>query len=294
MSPADPFVLELADGRRLEGLTSGASDGFPLVFHSGTPTGAVETPVMSELAAERGLRVITWSRPGYGGSSRRAGRTVADVVEDTAAVLATVGGDDFVTLGWSGGGPHALACAALLADRVQGCATIGGVAPWGADGLDWLAGMGHENVEEFGATLSGSSALRAYLEGEAPALKDVGADQVADALGGLIPEVDRASLTGAFAEELAAQARAALSNGIWGWHDDDMAFLADWGFDLGAISVPVQIWQGDQDLMVPIAHGRWLAANIAGAEARLFPGEGHLSIGVGMMDRILDGLAAHV
>lgn len=118
------------------------------------------------------------------------------------------------------------------------------------------------------------------------------ADDVADSLGDLVTDVDRRSLTGEFAEWSAASFRAAVSTGVSGWRDDDLAFLAPWGFDLAAIARPVAIWQGDQDRMVPAAHGRWLAAHVGGATQRILPGHGHLSIAVGSIDRIVAELAA--
>jgi len=220
------------------------------------------------------------------------------VAEDTAAVLDELGAGTFVTAGWSGGGPHALACAAALPGRCLAAASIAGVAPYRAKGLDWLAGMGPENVAEFGAALRGQAALTAFLEREAAAMSAVTGQTVAESLGGLVIEADKAVLTGEFAGYLAAALRAAMSSGIAGWRDDDLAFTRDWGFSLGwespwplpARPAPVAVWQGDQDRMVPFAHGQWLAANIPGARAHLMPGDGHLSMTVGAIDRILGDL----
>jgi pimeloyl-ACP methyl ester carboxylesterase len=151
--------------------------------------------------------------------------------------------------------------------------------------------MGRENLEEFGAALAGPEPLRAYLE---PVSGAVGADDIADALGDLLSDVDRASLAGGFAAYMAHAMNEALRPGIWGWFDDDLAFVRDWGFDLASIRVPVTIWQGDQDRMVPFDHGRWLAANVPGATARLLEGDGHLSIAVGRFGEILDELLVSV
>jgi pimeloyl-ACP methyl ester carboxylesterase len=284
--------VELDDGRVLELLVAGPESGMPLVFHSGTPSAAVPFAPMIEQAAARGLRLVTWSRPGYGASTRQPGRSVADIAADTEAIVDGLGGRRFLTMGWSGGGPHALACAALLPERTLACATIAGVAPWDAEGLDFLDGMGPKNIEEFGDALEGAAALEGYLEREAEPLATVTGGEVADAFGGLIGDVDRASLTGEFAEYVAASVRRAVSYGIWGWFDDDMAFVRDWGFQLGRIEVPVAVWQGDHDLMVPFAHGRWLAEHISGATPKLFGDEGHLSIAVGKLGEIMDELVA--
>jgi pimeloyl-ACP methyl ester carboxylesterase len=283
------------DGRVIEFLAAGPADGLPLVLHEGTPCGLVLYPPTVRAAAIRGLRVILAARPGYEGSTPRAGRRVVDVAGDTAAVLDDLGAGSFVTAGWSGGGPHALACAAALPGRCLAAASIAGVAPYQAPGLDWLAGMGPENVAEFGAALAGQAELTAFLDREAATMGAVTGQDVAQAFGGLVIEADQAVLTGEFADHVAACLRAALSSGIAGWRDDDLAFTRDWGFSLdpainGETPLRAAIWQGDQDRMVPFAHGQWLAAAIPGARVHLMPGDGHLSMTVSAFDQILDDL----
>lgn len=277
-------------GRRLEVLAGPPTDGWAILWQPGTPTGPVAYPPLLAVAAERGMRVVQYARPGYAQSDRRPGRTVADAAGDIATVLDALGVDRCLTIGWSGGGPHALAAAALLPDRVAAAATLAGVAPFDADGLDFLAGMGQDNLDEFGAALAGPAELQRYLERVAPAFSAVTPDEVAAAFGDVVSDVDRASLTGDFAVSMAEELRSALSTGIWGWHDDDLAFIRPWGFDLASIRVPVTVWQGDHDRMVPGAHGRWLASHVPGARARLEPAEGHLSLVVAALDRIVDDL----
>jgi pimeloyl-ACP methyl ester carboxylesterase len=244
---------------------------------------------MVEAAARRGLRTIVYSRPGYGESTAQPGRSVADAAADAVAVLDALDAGRFVTIGTSGGGPHALACAALLPDRCAAAASVAGVAPFAADGLDWMAGMGRENVEEFSAAAAGVEALTLFLAKQAEVLATVRGTDVAEAFGGLVPEVDRRALTGEFAEFVAASFRRAVVGGIAGWRDDDLAIVRDWGFRPGA-GAPVAIWQGGQDLMVPYAHGEWLAAHIPGARVHLLPDEGHLSLHISTLDEILDDL----
>nr|BFE57848.1 alpha/beta hydrolase [Dactylosporangium thailandense] len=288
------MLIELADGRSLEVAVAGPRDGRPLVLHLGTPSGPRTVPSLTEPATERGLRTIVCGRPGYAGSTPRPGRRVADVAGDVAQVLDRLGHGEFVTLGWSGGGPHALACAALLPDRCAAAATLAGVAPHDATGLDWMAGMGTENIVEFGAAIAGPETLEAFLAREASALARVTGSEVAAALGGLAPPVDAAALTGEFAESVAAGFRSAVSSGTAGWRDDDLAFVRPWGFDLFAIATPVQVWQGGQDRMVPPSHGAWLAAHIPGARAHLDPEAGHLSLihdAAAILDDLLE--AAH-
>jgi pimeloyl-ACP methyl ester carboxylesterase len=282
-------------GRVIEFLVAGPEDGLPLVLHEGTPCGLVLYPPAVRAAAVRGLRVILAARPGYEGSTPRPGRRVVDVAPDTAAVLDDLGADGFVTAGWSGGGPHALACAAALPGRCLAAASIAGVAPYLAPGLDWMAGMGPENVAEFGAARSGEAELTAFLDRAAATMSVVTGPDVAQAFGGLVIEADQAVLTGEYADHIAACLRAALSSGTAGWRDDDLAFVTDWGFSLdpavnGEPPLRAAIWQGDQDRMVPFAHGQWLAAAIPGARVHLMPGDGHLSMTVSAFDRILDDL----
>jgi pimeloyl-ACP methyl ester carboxylesterase len=195
-------------------------------------------------------------------------------------------------IGASGGGPHSLACAALLPHRTIAAASLAGVAPWNADGLDWTAGMGQENLDEFAAIEAGPERLRAFLERQRAQLMRAASEQVVETFGDLISPPDRAVLTGAFAEHLARSCAEAVSEGIWGWFDDDVAIVSHWGFDLGSITRPVSIWQGREDRFVPAAHGEWLARHVPGARVRLRAGEGHLSITVGSYAEILDDLLA--
>jgi pimeloyl-ACP methyl ester carboxylesterase len=278
------------DGRDLEVLRHGPPDAFPLVFHCGTPNAPAEFPALQDAVTARGWQLVAHARPGYAGSTRQEGRTVADVAGDVTAILDQLGLGAFAVLGWSGGGPHALACAALLPDRCTAAASLAGVAPYDADGLDFLAGMGPENVDELGAAVRSRDELEAFLDRFAAALAGVTSDQIAEELGGLIDDVDRAAVTGEFAETLARMVRHALSTGTAGWFDDDIAFVNPWGFDLGAIGVPVSVWQGAHDKMVPFAHGRWLAAHIPGARVHLYDDEGHLSL-IAQLPRILEDLS---
>src|SRR3954452_502179 len=232
----DYQLIRTPDGRDLDVLLSGAPAGPTVVYHSGTPTGSVPFAALDQPAAVRGLRVVTYSRPGYGDSTPQPGRRVADAAIDTATVLDALGVDTFVAVGWSGGGPHALACAALLPDRCRAAASLAGVAPHGADGLAWTDGMGQENLDEFDAAAGGVDELTAFLA-------DAGADEVAPetvaaSLGELASDVDRAAITDDLAEYLAAGMNRALLRGIAGWRDDDLAFVADWGFDVASITVP--------------------------------------------------------
>jgi pimeloyl-ACP methyl ester carboxylesterase len=287
MAPPDRLVL--TDGRDLEYRVSGPPNGLPLVFHHGTPGALVPFRVIERAAHARGLRLVTTSRPGYGGSTRQPNRSVADVVTDIAEVLVALDVERCLIAGWSGGGPHALACGARL-DAAAAVLVIAGVAPHDAAGLDWMAGMGEENVTEFGAADGGEQTLAPYLDEAREHLKDVTLDGVIASLDTLLPDVDRAVLTDEFGEDMVDSFREALRIGADGWLDDDLAFVKPWGFALEEILVPTSVWQGSDDLMVPFTHGQWLGAHVPGVSAHLEQGEGHLSIGLGAIDRMLDEL----
>jgi pimeloyl-ACP methyl ester carboxylesterase len=279
-----------SDGRRLDLHVEGPEDATPLVFHCGTPGSGLPYPALVRSLTERGLRYVSSNRPGYGNSTRQEGRTVASVVADTTEILDSLGTDRAWMLGWSGGGPHALACAAMMADRVLGTALIGCVAPYGADGLDFLAGMGEENIEEFNAALDGPDALIGFKEQAWPEFRSVTAPEIAASLGDLVDDVDRSSISGEFAEWLAGIMQDGLRESYWGWFDDDMAFVRDWGIELATIPGPVHIWQGAHDRMVPFAHGTWLAEHVGGACPHLFDEHGHLTLLVDSLPQILDEL----
>lgn len=268
-----------------------AADATPLVFHHGTPGSKVNSSAWPRAAAERGLRLVTYSRPGYGGSARHPGRAVVDVVPVVSAILDHLGAERAVVAGESGGGPHTLATAARLPDRIAGALCIAGVAPYDAVGLDWSAGMGEGNIVEFGKALAGEDALREFLQAEADGLREATPAQIVDGLRTILPPQDVAAIHGDFGEDLARSFHEALRPGVDGWVDDDLAFVRPWGFDLAEIAVPVFVWQGSVDLMVPFAHGQWLAEHVPGAVAHLEQGEGHLSVAVGARDRMLDELA---
>ncbi|GCD91433.1 alpha/beta fold hydrolase [Nocardioides sp. LS1] len=280
------------DGRTLEVLVGGEPDGFPLLYHSGSPSAAVHSEAWDRTARDLGLRLVTYSRPGYGRSTPRpavGAAQVKDDVLDMAAILDHLAIDEFVTIGHSGGGPRALAAAALLGDQCRGAVSLAGVAPPDAEGLDWTAGMAAENVEEYDTARRGPEAYRALLERAYPPMFAASADEIAAAFGGLVTEVDKAAITGELAEELARSFHHAGAQGVAGALEDGLTIMAPWGFDLAEIDVPVAIWQGRQDAMVPYAHGAWLAAHVPTAQPHLFEDEGHLSL-VAQLERILDDL----
>ncbi len=269
--------FRLSDGRNLDLLISSHISNKAILFHHGTPS---DSTLWTDWIAEfefSGITCIAYSRPGYATSDRQQGRRVVDILKDLVEVTNNFGIEHFVSVGWSGGGPHALAT--TLDPRCRGVISIAGVGAYGVPDLDFMAGMGPENIEEFGCAVAGQEALTEWMEKNSGAMAGVTADELREALGGLISDADKAVLASKYAEGLASNFRRSLSLGYFGWFDDDLAFVRDWGFPLTDIAVPVFLWQGDEDLMVPHAHGEWLLQKIPTAQIVRKPGEGHLSVG---------------
>lgn len=229
-------------------------------------------------ATKRGIRLVGYDRAGYGGSSPLPGRKIAHVAEDVAAIADCLGVERFAVWGISGGGPHALACAALLSKRVVAASALASPAPYPSTGLDWLAGQGDDNVEEFRASMAGEEALDSFLTPLREEILKSTPEDFVKIFATLLPAVDRSVLSGGLGEYLNSSNKEGLRPGIAGWKDDDLAFVSDWGFDLSGIAVPLLLWQGRHDKMVPFAHGEWLARHIRQAEASLTDEDGHLTL----------------
>jgi pimeloyl-ACP methyl ester carboxylesterase len=275
-------TVRTPDGRTLAVEESGDPGGRPVLVHMGTPNSRLlYGPIMADAAA-RGLRLISYDRPGYGGSSPQPGRSVADCAGDVRAICAELGIDRLATWGISGGGPHVLACAALLPDLVTAAASLASPAPYGAEGLDYFAGMGQENVDDFSLFFTDEAAARAKTDQDREELLAASPEDAAKALESLLTPTDAAALRGELAEYLAYSNQDGLAPGSQGWFDDNCT-VRPWGFDLADITVPVLLLHGRQDMFVPFSHGEWLAAHIPGVEARLLDHDGHLTL---MKDRV--------
>ncbi len=277
--------FKLKDGRELEILDNGINSESAIIFHHGTPGHASSWSDWLESAAAAGIRAIAYSRAGYGTSDRNPGRSVVSVNSDIAQVLDGKNITKFVAIGWSGGGPHCLAN--TFEQRNVGAISLAGVGAFGVADLDFLAGMGPENHEEFGAALKGEAVIDQWMNENAGAMKSVTGSEIREAFGGLIGVADKATLEGEEADKMAASMRSALAVSFDGWVDDDLVFVKNWGFDLAAINKPVFLWQGDDDFMVPHAHSYWLEKHIPTATLTFKPGEGHISVGVKYRSEIL-------
>jgi len=273
--------LDLGNGRTLHWYDTGAEGSagrLAVFYHHGTPNiGSPPAPLFP--ASERlGLRWLGYDRPGYGGSTPRPDRDVASAAGDVARIADELGLDRFAVLGHSGGGPHALACGALLADRVLAVVSISGLAPYGAANLDWFAGM----------NASAAASLRAATEGRA-------AKERYEASAGFDPEMftpaDHAALGGTWSW-FGSVVGPALENGQGGAIDDDLAYVAPWGFDAAQVRAPVLFLHGGQDRIAPSSHSQWLAGSCPSAELRLYPDDGHISV-LNSAESALDWLKEH-
>jgi pimeloyl-ACP methyl ester carboxylesterase len=270
-------VATATDGRALGFAEWGDPDGYAVFSLHGTPGCRFNRNPHEEIVRSAGVRLITYDRAGYGRSDRHRGRVVADDAADVAAIADHLGIGRFSVFGGSGGGPHALAAAALLSDRIDRAACVVGVAPYDVLGEEFFTGMDPENVKEFGFALEGEERLAPEIVKMDEQFRAEMAKDPGSALSDFgLPEADRAVLArpdmAAVLREVAVEQ---TRNGVWGWVDDDLAFTRPWGFDPATITVPIQIWYGSQDVLVPPGHGEWLARTVPGAEVRLNE-NGHL------------------
>jgi pimeloyl-ACP methyl ester carboxylesterase len=271
-------VTQARDGRSLAFAEWGDPKGFPVFSLGGTPNSRFARHHDENVYVKAGARVITYDRPGYGGSDRHPGRRVVDCVEDVAAIADRLGLERFAVTGGSGGGPHALAVAARLPERVTRAACASSPAPYDA-GIDWLTGMDPLNVREVEWALRGEEVYVPELEREAAeALERVAADPskiLGDDWG--LSEADRAALARPeFHAVIRQDLTEAVRTGVWGWADDMLAILEPWGFDVSEIGVPTRVIYGPTDVLVPVQHGEWLAANVPGAEVVVEEELGHM------------------
>lgn len=265
--PIKKIEVDVGNGRVLHAYDTAASSAdtrLPVFWYHGTPNVGSPPEPLFAAARRRGLRWVSYDRPGYGPSTPVSGRDIASAAGDVAAIADAFGISRFAVFGHSGGGPHALACAALLADRVVAAVSLAGLAPFDAPDLDWFAGMYPGGVTELRAAHKGRAELEAFL-----------------ATSAFDPEMftsaDIAELDGDWSW-LADVAGEAMKNGRDGMIDDNMAYTRPWGFEPEAVTAPTLLIHGDDDRIVPSSHGPWLARHIEGAELRLHPGDGHISI----------------
>jgi pimeloyl-ACP methyl ester carboxylesterase len=271
-------TIVASDGRTLMIEEGGDPAGSPILVHNGTPNSRHLYRSWLEDATRHRIRLISYDRPGYGGSTPQPGRTVADCAADVRAIAEALSLPRLAVWGASGGGPHALACAAMLPDLVTAVSVVCSIAPYDARGLDYFAGMGQDNVDDIRLYLADPAAARAKSRQDRLDALGRSPDQLGEALKTLLSATDAAVLVDDFADWLILCGRDGLATSDEGWWEDGVAHLSPWGFDLEAIRIPVQVWHGRQDRFVPFQHGEWLAAHVPNAEAHLSDSDGHLTL----------------
>ena len=263
------------DGRTLAYFERGAADGVPVIVCHGTPGSRLTRHPDRELYERHGVRMVVYDRPGYGRSDPKPGRTVADAAADIEAIADSLGLDRFAVVGGSGGAPHALACGALIGDRVLRVGALVTPAPSDTSDFDFFKGLAEINVKEFGAALKGQAAIETYLRPFADELLR-NPDAVIDEIVSQLPDVDRAI---AEREEFRAIFREsfteAVRQGVRGWADDDLAFAKSWGFEPEDVYAEVRLWQGELDVLAPRSHGEYVASRLPNARFELLEGGGH-------------------
>lgn len=272
--------VTVADDRVVTFLDGGDPSGFPVLGLHGTPGCRLSRWPDDTLYASCGVRYITTDRAGYGQSSRHVGRSVADEAADVLAVADALGLARFAVVGGSGGGPHALACAALLGNRVTRVACQSSLAPLGPGGLareEWLEGMTPVIARELSWAESGTDALVAGMTKQQRTMELALDGDAGSMLGEGLSESDQAFLrrpevVDAFSRIISEQA----AHGIWGSVDDTLAFVRPWGFPLSDIAIPVKVTHGALDYSAPLRHGQWLAGRIPGAVLEISRTGGHM------------------
>ncbi|WP_412538888.1 alpha/beta hydrolase [Longispora sp. K20-0274] len=253
------------DGRTLAVEQWGVPGGTPVFSLHGSPMSRLARYPDGGVFSDLGIRLITYDRPGFGSSTPHPGRRVRHAAADVAAIADSLRLDRFAVFGVSGGGPHALACAALLPDRVTRAGTLASLAPRDAAGLDWTAGMAELNQVSAHAAARGRDAVAAHITAAGTAGPPV------------LPEIERAVLARPDIQDMIGRAfTEAVRPGPTGWIDDVSALFGEpWGFDPEEITHPVRLWHGALDTLVPVSHAHWLAARIPSAELTCDPDTGH-------------------
>ena len=285
--------IQAPDGRVLAVLEAGDPGGRPVLSFHGTPGSRLLFAPDVALCERDGIRLISYDRPGFGDSTVKPGRSVADCVEDVRTISAALGIDELAVWGISGGGPHALACAALLPDLVVAVAALAPLAPFGAPSLDFYAGMGEQNVEDIKLSLEDPAAARAKGEAEREEYLAADVATLAALMHTLLGPADQAAFTGELGEYLVESVRAGLAPSADGWWDDGVALIEPWGFEVGSIATPVLLHHGRDDRFVPFGHGEWFARNIPGVKAVLTDEDGHLTLLTHHLEAIHAWLLGH-
>jgi pimeloyl-ACP methyl ester carboxylesterase len=271
-------TAKAADGRTLAFVERGAPDGSPVIACHGTPGSRLSRHPDPELYERHGVRWVAYDRPGYGLSDPLIGRSVVDAAADVEAIADELGFDRFAVTGGSGGAPHALACGALLGDRVVRVGALVTPAPSDTDDFDFFDGLAELNVKEFNAALEGREAVEAFIQ---PYVDEFHRDPEA-VLDGILSELPEADKEIGSREDVRAAMLASFvesaRQGVRGWADDDLAFAKPWGFEPEDVTAEVALWQGELDVLAPRSHGEYVASRLPNARFEVLEGAGHFLV----------------
>lgn len=291
MTGPDPgsldLVVDLPDGRRMAYADLGDPDGYPVLSCHGGLTSRLDVAPAHAAARRAGVRIVSPDRPGVGRSDRLRGRTVGGWVADAVVLAGQLGLDRFSVLGWSMGGPYALACAAVMGERVRAAVVVAGGVPLGwpctggtfADRLD--ARLLQLARERPGTAELVVAASRRLAEDPAAWLETARRT---------MPSVDVAAIERAGTESYTAAVVEGLTD-AGGVVDEFLAFDAPWGFRHEEVDRPVTLWQGTEDTVVPLGWSVAAAARLPRAELRVVEGAGHL-VALDHWEEVLDDLVA--
>jgi len=268
-------TLTTEDGRTLAYFERGSAEGVPVIVSHGTPGSRLARHPDAGIYERHGMHLVVYDRPGYGRSDPKPGRSVADAAADIEAIADELGFERFVAVGGSGGAPHALACGALLGDRIIRVGALVTPAPSDAKDFDFFDGLADLNVKEFGAALEGKEAIDAYLEPYVDGIRG-DPDAVLDEIASELPDVDRAIMNRKeYRDVMRQQFVESVRQGVRGWADDDLAFAKPWGFEPEDVHAEVRLWQGELDVLAPRSHGEYVASRLPNAQFELLEGGGH-------------------
>jgi pimeloyl-ACP methyl ester carboxylesterase len=269
--------ISTPDGRTLTYVARGPEDGVPVILSHGTPGSRYARHPDPEIYERHGVHAVSYDRPGYGGSDPHEGRSVASAAADIEAIGDDLGFERFAVVGGSGGAPHALACGALLGDRVIRVGALVTPAPSDAEDFDFFTDLAEINIKEFGAALQGKEAIDAHLQPYVDGIRS-DPDAVIDEIASELPDVDRAILEREDYRDIVRTSFAeAVRQGVRGWSDDDLAFAKPWGFELEDVTAEVRLWQGELDVLAPRSHGQYVASRLPNARFELLEG-GHFIV----------------
>ena len=278
--------LKLPDGRCIEYIDNGVSSKSALILHHGTPTSMTVWGTWLAAAAEEGIRAIAFTRPGYASSDRKVGRSIIDANEDLVEILNQLAVEKFVSVGWSGGGPYALASGLL--NKCSGVQLIASVSPYDAEDFDWFQDQTPEMVEEAKISARSLEDSINFKENYYKEFRDMTAEQFLTEYAKRSSFESFETIYREFSKDLSFSMHEALRDGVIGYAEDEYAFLRNWGFETKEIQVPVLIWQGLDDLSVSPHMARWLNANISNPTLKLLEGQHHSSIMVEKRAEILN------